>query len=200
MPARRSVRRGDWQLYSCIALAVGVIGGSFLLPWPAFQWVSLALIPLSAWCGVDWVRTAARTREQQSIRARLSRLPDDFYLLHDLVIPAPWGKSPVDQVVVSRFGVVVIGTGVSAGRMVEQVEAVRSLLFMYGVTKPSVPVRPLILLPPGAPAPKRLQYGIPTLRVEHLRLDHLAPSAQPVLTEEQVETVAQCILQARAAG
>lgn len=187
-----------WQLLGCVALTLGVAAGSLFAPTPAAQWASLGLIPLSGWCGVDWVRSTARQRAKASISARLARLPDDFYLLNDLTIPAPWGSSRIDQVIVSRFGLVVICAAPVRGWMPERVEAVRSLLFTAGLAQPSLPVTPLILLPPGAQPPRQVEYGVPTVRIENLRLSHLAPGGQAVLTEDQVATIAQALLHARA--
>lgn len=200
MPVRPAARRRTWHLYSCVTLVLGVVTVLLLAPTPSARWASLALLPISGWCCFDWVRSSARSRARRSIGIRLQRLPDDFYLLNDLRLPAPWGETQVDQIVISRFGLVVIGAGSRAGSMPERVEAVRTLLFTYGIVQPSVPVRPLILLPPGSPPPRQLQYGVPTLRVEHLRLHHLAPNRDAILTDQQVATIAQCLLQARAAG
>lgn len=188
------------QLYSCIALAVGIATVCLLAPSPTLRWAGLALIPLPGWCLINLARISARYRARRSVGARLSRLPDDFYLLHDLTVPAPWGETQIDQVVISRFGLVVVGAGPVPGWMPERVEAIRTLLFVNGVAATSLPVRPLILLPPGAPPPRRLQYGIPTIRIEHLRLHNLAPAREAVLTDQEVETIAQCLLQARAAS
>ena len=198
MPTRPGLRRRAWRLVSCVALTLGAGAASLLTHSPAARWAGLALIPITGWCCVDWLRARARYRARRSIGARLSRLPDDFYLLNDLVIPAPWGETQIDQVVISRYGIAVVGAGPATGSMPERVEAVRSLLFTYGLTRPSLAVRALVLLPPGSQPPKHVQYGIPTLRVEHLRLHHLAPSHEPVLSHEQVATIAQCLLQARA--
>ncbi|HWI61612.1 MAG TPA: nuclease-related domain-containing protein [Symbiobacteriaceae bacterium] len=199
-PVRPAARRRTWQLLTIATLVLGVVTVLLLAPTPSARWASLALLPVAGWCCFVWVRRSTRSRARRSIGIRLQRLPDDFYLLNDVRIPAPWGETQIDQIVISRFGLVVIGAGPRAGWMPEQVEAVRTLLFTYGIVQPSVPVRPLILLPPGAPPPKRLQYGVPTLRVEHLRLHHLAPSREAILTDPQVATIAQCLLQARAAG
>lgn len=199
MSPRRRMHR-PWQLYSCIALTLGAAGGCLLATTPSAVWASLGLLPLSGWFGIDWVRTAARRRARQSISARLSRLPDDFCLLNDLTIPAPWGDTHIDHIILSRWGLVVVTAGGGTGWMLQRVEAVRTLLFSYGLlARRSVPIAPLVVLPPGAPLPERLQHDGLTVRVEHLRLNHLAPSTQPVLTDEDVAAIAQCLLQARAA-
>lgn len=199
MPSRRRIHR-PWQLYSCVALTLGAAAGCILAPTPTALWASLGLLPLSGWCGVDWVRASARRRAKQSISARLARLPDDFYLLNDLTIPAPWGVTHIDHVILSRWGLVVVAAGAGPGWMLQRVEAIRTLLFTHGLLSGrTVPVSPLILLPPGAPLPERLQYDGLTVRIEHLRLNHLAPSNQSVLTDEDLAAIARCLLQARAA-
>ncbi|MDF2629768.1 MAG: hypothetical protein K0R39_3599 [Symbiobacteriaceae bacterium] len=196
--SRRRIRH-PWQLYGCVALTLGAAAGCVLAPTPATLWASLGLLPLSGWCGVDWVRATARRRAKQSISARLSRLPDDFYLLNDLTIPAPWGNTHIDHIILSRWGMVVVTAGADSGWMLQRVEAVRTLLFTNGLlSKRSVPMSALVLLPPGAPLPERLQSDGLTIRVEHLRLNHLAPSNQPVLAERDVAIIAQCLFQARA--
>jgi hypothetical protein len=199
MSSRRRIHR-PWQLYGCTALTLGAAAGCLLAPTPSVFWASLGLLPISGWCGVDWVRTAARRRARQSISARLSRLPDDFFLLNDLTIPAPWGDTHIDHIILSRWGLVAVADGTDPGWMLQRVEAIRTLLFTYGLlSQRTVPIAPLVLLPPGAPLPPRLQYDGLTIRVEHLRLNHLAPSSQPVLSEGDIAAIAQCLLQARAA-
>ncbi|HWI50946.1 MAG TPA: nuclease-related domain-containing protein [Symbiobacteriaceae bacterium] len=198
MPTRPGLRRRAWRLFGCVALSLCATAASLLTHALPARWAGLALIPITGWCCVDWLHARSRYRARRSIGARLSRLPDDFYLLNDLVIPSPWGEIQMDQVVISRYGIAVIGAGPAAGSLPERVEAVRSLLFTYGLTRPSLAVRGLVLLPPGSQPPRQIQYGVPTLRVEHLRLHHLAPSHEPVLSHEQVATIAQCLLQARA--
>jgi hypothetical protein len=131
---------------------------------------------------------------------RLARLPDDFIVLDELTIPAPWGAAEIDHLILSRFGIVVVGDGPAPGWMTGQVEAVRSHLFSRGLFHPGLPIQPLILLPPGVPRLTQAQPDCPVVRVEQVRLEHLAPNLAPNLTPHQVREVADFLIRARIAA
>lgn len=152
-------------------------------------WVNAGLLTPACWCGFRWFQGATRSRVRQLISSRLARLPSDFVVLHDLTVPAPWGHSHVDHLILSRFGLVVVADGPSPNWMLEQVEAVRSLLFAQGLMNPVVPIRSLVLLPPGAPDAHIVESDAPVIRVEQVRLNHLAPSKQPVLHSGQIKSI-----------
>lgn len=164
---------------------------------PVLRWSSLLLPPAVSWLFVEWYGARRRFRIRAAVRAHLNRLPDDFMVLHDLVLPAPWGVTRVDQIILSRYGVVVVSDGPPQGWMCERVEAVRTLLFARGLMRASFPIGPLILLPPGAQACSNT--GVSVVRVEHLTLEDLAPVRAPVLTHSQIQLIARCLLQAHAA-
>jgi len=164
------------------------------------RWASLAALPLVAWFCFRLVQVRTRAETGRVIGARLSRLPSDFIVLHDLRVPAPWGETCVDHVILSRFGLVVAANGPASGWMLEQVEAVRSFLIALGATTPSTPVRSLVLLPPGTPDSAVAESDAPVVRVEHVRLRHVAPSQDPILTPDQLERVHQCLHRIKSAG
>lgn len=165
---------------------------------PVLRWSSLVLPPVVSWLFVEWHSSRKRHRVRAAVQSHLCRLPDDFMILHDLVLPAPWGRISVDQIILSRYGVVVVNDGTPRGWMCERVEAVRTLLFSSGIMHPGFPIAPLILLPPGA-AQGYGNSGVPVVRVESLRLIDLAPSRTPVLTQTAIQQVARCLLQAHTA-
>lgn len=178
------------------------LAGAFLLiqlvpVHPIMKWSSLLLPPAVSWLFVEWYGARRRYRIRAAVRAHLNRLPDDFMVLHDLILPAPWGLARVDQIILSRYGVVVVSDGPPQGWMCERIEAVRTLLFARGLMRANFPIGPLILLPPGVSSLRHA--GVPVVRVEHLHLDDLAPSRAPVLSAAQVQLIARCLLQAHAA-
>lgn len=187
----RLPRRPRPALY--IGGAVIILTGFVLTQMQASQgatrWASLALLPLMAWFCFRLLQVRSRAEAGRLIGARLSRLPDDFVVLHDLQVPAPWGVSRIDHVILSRFGLVVAANGPTSGWMLEQVEAVRSYLIALGATTPSTPVRALVLLPPGTPDTAVAESDAPVVRVEQVRLGHVAPSRDPVIAPEQVRKV-----------
>jgi hypothetical protein len=199
VPSHGGPSRQPWRLAGCLLLTLASATASLTADLPAARWGTLALIPISGWFGFDFARTSSRVRSKQAVRARLMRLPNDFYLLHDLVIPAPWGETRCDAIVISRFGVIVVGAGPRSAWVPGQVEAVRSVLFTHGLTQPPVPVGGLVMLPPGATVGACRPLDVPVVGVDQLQLRHLTPGGKTVLTDEQVGTIAQCLLQARAA-
>lgn len=176
-----------------------VLAGFVLSLMEAFRgttrWASLGLLPLVAWFCFQLLRVLSRAQAGRVISARLSRLPVDFAVLHDLHVPAPWGVSHIDHVILSRFGLVVAANGPSSGWMLEQVEAVRSYLIAVGATSTSTPVRSLVILPPGARDTAVAESDAPVIRIEQVRLSHVAPSPDPVLAPEQVRKVFLCLEQ-----
>ena len=168
-----------------------------LLPVPVvLRWCSLVLLLPAFWWARTVYREAARTRHKREIGARLTRLPDDFVILHDVTLPAPWGKTHIDEVVVSRFGLVAVSAGLPSGTMCERVESIRTLLFQHGHLQPALKVIPLVLLPPRARPVRHDEPNVRVVGVEYLRFDHLAPHQQPVLTDQRVRAMAQCLLNA----
>ncbi|HYG60692.1 MAG TPA: nuclease-related domain-containing protein [Symbiobacteriaceae bacterium] len=192
-PARRAQ---PWRLYGAATL-LSVALLVQLLPQPGFlRWSSVVLAAQAAWWCHAWYRAQARAANRRLIAARLTRLPDDFVILHDLTLPAPWGKTRIDEVILSRYGAVAVSAGLPEGWMCERVEAIRTLLFHKGCLQPSMKVMPLILLPPRARVPRQVEPLVKVVWVEYLRFDHLAPSQQPVLNDTQVRAVAHCLLSA----
>lgn len=192
-PARREA---PWRPFGAAAL---ILVAFLLLVLPAaatLRWLSPFLLLPAAWWTHTLYQTAVRSRHKREIGARLTRLPDDFIILHHVTLPAPWGKAHFDQVVVSRFGLVVISAGIPQGSMCERVEALRTLLFQHGHLRPALKVIPLVLLPPRSRPAHLAESNVRVVGVEHLRFDHLAPHQQPVLTDQQVRAMAQCLLNA----
>ncbi|MDB4896108.1 MAG: hypothetical protein JWN15_2370 [Firmicutes bacterium] len=191
---RHRPRRGRaWYLLACLLLSTAGVSCLLLSPPGAVRWASVLLLPTAAWSLLHWQQCVVQARARMAIGRRLSRLPADFLVLHGVVIPSPWGVIEVDHLILSRFGIVVVGDGPTPGWMLERVEAVRSLLFARGLAQPGLPMRPLILLPPGAAQPHRADRDASAIRVEQLSLEHLAPSRLPVLTASQIQLIARSL-------
>lgn len=171
------------------------------LPVPShIRWAGLSLLPLAGWLSAAAVQSGRRLQAQAAIRARLSRLPAEFTILDNVVVAAPWGRRQIDHVILSRYGVIIASAGMPRGAMCERVEAVRTLLFGARLMGPAFPIRPLILLPPGTHEPS-LPPGedAPVVRVEHLRLEHLAPAGFAALSPAQLQQITQCLLESQTA-
>lgn len=157
------------------------------------RWASIILLPPAAWALLQWERRVVQARTRLAIGRRLSRLPGDFLVLHGVVIPSPWGTIEVDHLILSRFGIVVVGDGPTPGWMLERVEAVRSLLFARGLALPGLPIQPLILLPPGVTRRRQGDPDASAIRVEQVSLEHLAPSRSAVLSISQIQLIARSL-------
>lgn len=181
-------------MFSSLAVTVGLLVAYHSMASSPYRWASLVLLPIAGVCWLRWVRFKARRKARRAVGARLTRLPDDFMILYDVVVPSPWGRTHMDQVILSRFGVVVASVGPPDGWVGGQVEAVRTLLFHQGLMRPPFPLAPLILLPPGSAERRRVHNGVLMVRVEQLRLEHLAPSRTPVLSAAQIQAIAQCLV------
>lgn len=195
-PSVPRVQRGQpSQLLAVGAACLALAAGSQVLWLNTLRgWASLALLAPSAWFFVRWWLVWRRLQVSRAIGNRLSRLPADFIILNNLVVPAPWGYSQLDHLIVSRFGLVVVADGPSTDWLMEQIEAVRSLLVSRGLSQASLPIRPLILLPPGASEARQADGDTPVIRVEYVRLTHIAPSSEPVMTPDQVNAIAHYLL------
>jgi hypothetical protein len=193
-PIRTTDRTTHWRLYGSLLVSAAFLATNLISHSPLIHYGSYGLLAAAGLCWALWVYSAAQLRARRAVSSRLTRLPDDFMLLNDLVIAAPWGQTRLDQIILSRFGIVVVSTGPPRRWLVEQVEAVRSLLFGRGLLHSGLPVGSLILLPPGATSPVGTSDGAPIIPVEHLRLEHLAPSRTPVLTQAQMRAIAHCLL------
>lgn len=178
----------------CLLSAGGALLALWLLP-DLLRLIALPLAAVTLWTGLGWWRGNTAQRARIAIGLRLARLPRDFIVLNELLIPAPWGATAIDHVILSRFGVVVVGDGPASGWMMERVEAIRSLLVARGVAHGSIPMRPLVLLPPGRPVGPMVRSDSPAVKVELVSLIHLAPCTRPVLSDEQVQAIARCLMQ-----
>lgn len=187
--------RTPYYMAGFFVLAAAFIAAQVLTFGNRVQWGTLALLPAAIWFGHRWRRALQQRRYGQAISARLGRLPRDFTVLHNLSIPAPWGRTQVDHVIISRFGIVVAADGPGPAWMLEQVEAVRSLLYARRLTTPQVPVRPLILLAPGFPADFMSDFSIPKVSVEQIRLSHLAPGQELALNQAQINAIAASLVE-----
>lgn len=199
-----SVRSTSWQSVRPLLVSLLLAGTALLLqflPVPAHvQWAGLSLLPLAGWLGLAGLQSGRHRRNQAAIRSRLSRLPAEFTILDDVVVPAPWGRRQIDHVILSRYGVIIASAGMPRGAMCERVEAVRTLLFGARLMGPAFPIRPLILLPPGSnELPVHPGENAPVVRVEHLRLEHLAPAGYAVLNPVQLQQITQCLRDAQTA-
>lgn len=74
----------------------------------------VALVLLIQCLSLPWVIIRARKGEQ-AVLDELSRLPDDYYVLSNLVVPAETRPARVDHVVVSPYGVWCIETKAHSG-------------------------------------------------------------------------------------
>lgn len=74
----------------------------------------VALVLLAQFLSLPWVVIRAR-RGEQAVLDELSRLPDDYYVLSNLVVPAETRPASVDHVVVSPYGVWCIETKPHSG-------------------------------------------------------------------------------------
>lgn len=193
--SRQVTARQPFRLYVyAVLVSASVIWFAVALPiGNPLQWGALLPIITGAIVGVRWHQSSKRVQAQQLISARLARLPSDFLVLHNLIIPAPWGPNPIDHLLLSRFGVVVVADGVASRWMLEQVEAVRALLFAQGFKSPQVPVRSLVLLPPGSSDIRTIESDAPVIRVEQIRLHHLAPVNEAVLSPGQIDLIARTL-------
>lgn len=194
-PERPHSTNPDWRLY--VSLGVSL---AFLVLWfgtssPVLHFGSFAVLLAAGLSWANWGYSRARRRARLAVNSRLNRLPDDFMLMGSLEIPSPWGHIRLDEVVLSRFGIVIVSAGPPQRWLMEQVEAVRSHLFAKGLLWSGLPIGSLILLPPGLSAPLPAADGAPIIRVESLRLEHLAPSRTPVLTQAQIRELAECLVQ-----
>lgn len=185
-----SRHRAPYYMVGCLLLAGAFLSAQMLTYGNPVQWASLAILPVTLWCAYRWRQVSHRVKISQVICDRLNRLPGDFVVMHNLAVPAPWGTTLVDHVIVSRFGVVVAADGPATRWMMEQVEAVRSLLFSRSLTSVHLPVRPLVLIAPGSANVGSVELGTPIVRVDHVRLAHLAPSSEPLLSPAQVTAIA----------
>jgi len=160
-----------------------------------FHWMFLAWIPVILFLAVKWRLQADRERVQLLITNRLKRLPSEFIVLHQIKVLAPWGNSRIDHLILSRFGIVVGSNDPESNHLSEQVEAIRYLLSSTGLAPAAIPIVPLTLLPPGTVAPSRNFGQASVISVEHVRLNHIAPSTTAVFSTEQVHSITQFITQ-----
>lgn len=189
--SRPTFSRPTWWFYIMGAVLLGAaLALALILPQGnPLLWAVLPLVGLGSWFGLRWHRQRTWNRAKHLIHQRLQRLPEDFVVLHEVAIPAPWGEARFDHLILSRFGVVVVADGLGPRWMLEQVEAVRSFLFSTGHKSPLIPVRPLVLIPPGTTESVPIESDAPVIRVEQIRLHHIAPSQAGVLSPEQVKAL-----------
>lgn len=190
---RPAAQRQPFRLYVTSLLILTIaLGLAVVLPeGHPVLWGTPFMLIAGVLLGALWFRASRRARAQQLVAARLARLPGDFVILHDLLIPAPWGNNQIDHLILSRFGVVVVANGIKSRWMLEQVEAVRTLLFSQGFKAPQIPVRSLVVVPPGMSDPHAIESDAPVIRVEQIRLQHVAPSTEAVLSQEQIERISR---------
>lgn len=169
--------------------AGGLLLAKFLGAGSPISWAGWSLVPAGLWVGLLWRRISHRVRTEQVVRSRLARLPAEFTVLNGLVIPAPWGTARIDHLIVSRFGIVVVANGPCSDWMLAQVEAVRSLLVSEGLAPVSAPVKPLVVIAPGVPDSALAESDAPVVRVEQIRLGHVAPSNETILHPNQVKAI-----------
>lgn len=187
-------------LLICIAFALTCLASLFWLSTLPMRLGALVLLSPALFALLRWFQLRQRALSRTAILARLTRLPDDFTLLHNLTVRAPWGPCQIDYVILSRFGIVVAATGPDPGWVVGQVEALRSMLFRRGVRLPSAVVRPLTILSPGCASPLTADTDAFAISVRRLTLEHLAPSATAVLTQDEIRLITRCLMQAEQAA
>lgn len=179
-----------------VAFLAASVASLALAPTPLTRLVMLlALLVPAGLVLVRWLRLRRRELNRRSIMTRLTRLPDDFTLLHNLTVRAPWGDCHIEYVILSRFGLVVAGAGPNPGWMAGQVEALRTLCFRQGVRLPANVVRALTIIPPGCTALCQSNPEQAAVPVGRLTLQHVAPSAQAVLTPDQIQIITRCLTQ-----
>lgn len=176
-----------YYLLACILMVGASATAQYITFGTPIQWFGLAFLPLAVWSGWRWYQVSHKAKTSQLIRERLARLPSDFAVLNDLVVPAPWGAIRIDHLLISRFGIVVIADGPTSLWMTGQVEAVRSLVVSQGLAGAGVPIRPLVLLPMGTPPKFAFQWDAPVVRVDLIELSHIAPSRHAVLDPKQMQ-------------
>lgn len=178
-----------YYFLACMLLVGAFAAAQYVTFGTPVQWLSLAILPLAVWSGWRWYQMSTKVKTSQMIKERLARLPSDFAVLHDLVIPAPWGANRIDHLLISRFGIVVIADGPTSHWMTGQVEAIRSLLVSRGLANASVPIRALVLLPMGTSPKFVFQWDAPVVRVDLIELSHIAPSRHAVLDPKQMQWI-----------
>ncbi len=183
--------RRFWFLLGGALLIAAAIAVSFVLVGELTRLVFLAFLPLPIWGVHRWRERAERARTRREIAKRLRRLPDDFIVLQNLEIPAPWGRCRVPYIILSRFGLVLAGDPCSPSTL-EQAEAVRSFLFARGLLRPKIPIQSLVLLPPGRDS---IMADARSVRVDRLSLEHLAPGSQPLLDTARIQAVVRALIQ-----
>ncbi len=188
---RPTVSRLSWRYYlsGALLLTTALLISLIIPSHHPLEWTVPPFLLAGTWLGFRWRRERVRSRAHSLIAARLERLPQDFTVLHALMIQAPWGRTRIDHLILSRFGVVVVADGIGNRWMLEQVEAVRSLLFAHGHKSPLIPVRSLVLLPPGASDSQTVESDAPVVRVDQVRLHHVAPSSEAILPPEQIRSL-----------
>lgn len=178
-----------YYLLACMLMVGAFAAAQYMAFGTPTQWLSLAFLPLAIWSGWRWYQMSNKVKTSQMIKERLARLPSDFAVLHDLVVPAPWGATRVDHLLISRFGIVVIADGPTSYWMTGQIEAIRSWLVSRGLASAAVPIRALVLLPMGTSPKFVFQWDAPVVRVDLIELGHIAPSRHAVLDPKQMQGI-----------